>query len=55
MKLMAVEKISVPTGVKNIKKYVDKDRKGFAPYKKGTPVHVKSAIAYNDLLKYHKI
>ena len=53
MKLMDFEKISVPTSVKNVQKYVDKDRKGFAPYKKGTPVHVKSAIAYNDLLEYY--
>ena len=53
MRLMDVEKISVPTGVKNIKKYVDNDRKVFAPYMKGTPVHVKSAIAYNDLLGYY--
>ena len=53
MRLMDVEKISVPTSVKNIKKYVDKDRKEFAPYMKGTPVHVKSAIAYNDLLGYY--
>ena len=53
MKLMDVDKIAVPTGVKNIEKYIDKDRKGFAPYKKGTPIHVKSAIAYNDLLKHY--
>ena len=53
MRLMDVEKISVPTSVKNIKKYIDSDRKVFAPYMKGTPVHVKSAIAYNDLLGYY--
>jgi len=53
MRLMEVDKISIPTGVKNIKKYIDTDRKIFAPYKKGTPVHVKSAIAYNDLLKHY--
>jgi len=53
MRLMEVDKISIPTGVKNIRKYIDKDRKTFAPYKKGTPVHVKSAIAYNDLLKHY--
>ena len=53
MKLMEVDKIAVPTGVKNIRKYIDKDRKTFAPYKKGTPIHVKSAIAYNDLLKHY--
>ena len=53
MRLMEVDKISIPTGVKNIGKYIDKDRKMFSEYKKGTPVHVKSAIAYNDLLKHY--
>ena len=53
MRLMEVDKIAIPTGVKNIKKYIDKDRKMFTEYKKGTPVHVKSAIAYNDLLIHY--
>ena len=51
---MDVDKISVPTGVKNISKYVDKNDKGFVEYKKGTPVHVKAALAYNGLLSYYK-
>ena len=50
MKLMDFDKISIPVGVKGIKKYIEKDNIMFKRYKKGTPVHVKSAINYNDLL-----
>ena len=53
MRLMDVDKIAIPTGVKNINKYIEKGRRPFAPYQKGTPVHVKSAIAYNDLLQHY--
>ena len=53
MRLMEVDKIAIPTGVRNITKYLDKDRKPFSTNMKGTPVHVKSAIAYNDLLKHY--
>jgi len=53
MKLMEVDKISIPTGVKNITKYITNNSNKFTTHKKGTPVHVKSAIAYNDLLKHY--
>ena len=39
------------TGVKNITKYT-KGRKTLSGYVSGTPVHVKSAINYNDMLKH---
>jgi len=39
------------TGVKNITKYT-KGRKTLSGYQSGTPVHVKSAINYNDMLKH---
>lgn len=61
MKSMDLIDISLPTGVKNLKKYKDKgisrfnDSTIFTKVKKGTPVHVKSAILYNDLLEYYKI
>ena len=49
----------LPTGVKNLGKFADKrhsnknNGKGsiFTPMFKGTPVHVKAAWVYNDLLK----
>jgi DNA polymerase elongation subunit (family B) len=42
-----------PIGVKGIGKYEVKiEDSAFSGYKKGTPVHVKSAINYNSLLEY---
>ena len=42
-----------PIGVKGIGKYQVKDSENaFSQYKKGTPVHVKSAINYNSLIDY---
>jgi len=42
-----------PIGVKGIGKYQEKDIESpFNGYKKGTPVHVKSAINYNSLIDY---
>ena len=42
-----------PIGVKGIGKYQVKDAESvFSSYKKGTPVHVKSAINYNSLIDY---
>jgi hypothetical protein len=55
MKLMDFDKIAIPTSVKGIKKYGIKDGNLFDSYKLGTPVHVKSALFYNDILKYLKI
>ena len=39
------------TGVKNVTKYT-KGRKPLSGYLSGTPIHVKSAINYNDMLKH---
>jgi len=55
MKLMDFNKIAIPTSVRGIKKYRVRDGNLFNSYKLGTPVHVKSAIFYNDLLKYLKV
>jgi len=42
-----------PIGVKGIGKYIEKDdESSFSKYKKGAPVHVKSAINYNSLLEH---
>ena len=47
--------IALPTGVKNLKKFKNtsiKDSGIFTALRKGTPVHVKAAWKYNDLLKH---
>ena len=55
MKLMDFNKIAIPTSVKGIKKYRDSEGGIFHTYKLGTPVHVKSSLFYNDMLKYFKV
>ena len=55
MKLMDFDKIAIPTGVKKVTKYEVKGGAIFKSYKLGTPVHVKSALFYNDMLKHLKI
>ncbi len=55
MKLMHFDKISIPTGVKNVTKYKLQTDGLFNSHALGTPVHVKSSLFYNDMLKYHKI
>ena len=54
MKDKSIYEISLPTGVKHIKKFISKKgtKKKFTEFKKGTPVHVKAVIKYNDLLNY---
>jgi DNA polymerase elongation subunit (family B) len=57
MKYNELDEISSPTGVKGIWKYLKKDNENssvFSLFHKGTPVHVKAAIAYNDLVRYFK-
>jgi len=61
MKTLPLEDIALPTGVKNLNKFADKRRVGklnskgsiLTPMHKGTPVHVKAAWIYNDLLKHY--
>ena len=58
MKTLPIDDIALPTGVKNLGKFANKRNKAggiFTSMYKGTPVHVKSAWIYNDLLKYHKL
>ena len=55
IKSLDILEIMFPTGVKKVSKYRDKRAKPFDPPAKGTPVHVKSAINYNDMLKYHNV
>jgi len=57
MKSMDVDEIATPTTVKGMSKYLQVDEQNtsmFSRYYKGTPVHVKAALAYNDLLKHFK-
>ena len=62
MKLVDFDKIAMPTGVKNLKKYSAGKNGNFTQFAKGAPAHVKAAITYNNLLdhfgvggKYEKI
>ncbi len=55
MKLMEFDKIAIPTSVKGILKYRNKEGDIFKSHQLGTPVHVKSSLYYNDFLKYKKI
>ena len=56
MKAADYNQISMPTGVKNIKKFIKKGEYTsiLTQYNKGTPVHVKAAIFYNDLIRHFK-
>jgi DNA polymerase elongation subunit (family B) len=50
---LSYEVMANPIGVKGIGKYIEKDEEtSFSKYKKGAPVHVKSAINYNSLLEH---
>ena len=57
MKQKPMFDIMFPTGVKELKKYKTKKAKGqmFGDRIKGTPVHAKSALNYNDLMEYYKV
>ena len=61
MKNMSIYDVALPTGVSKLSKFIDKrhsnkkiygDGTIFTDTHKGTPVHVKAAIKYNDLLKH---
>ncbi len=61
MKKMPISDVALPTGVSKLTKFMDKrhsnkkiygDGTIFTDTHKGTPVHVKAAIKYNDLLKH---
>jgi len=55
MKLMDFNKIAIPISVKGLHKYRNKEGSLFKSHYLRTPVHVKSALYYNDFLKYKKI
>jgi len=46
------EEVSFPRGIKHMKKYTQ--TKGLL-YDKGTPIHVKAALIFNDMIKKHNI
>lgn len=46
-----INDLGINTGIKNIEKYYDE----LVRYKKGTPVHVKAALNYNNFLKSKKL
>lgn len=52
LKTLAISEIMLPTGVKDVEKWQTNQ---FGKRLKGTPVHVKAAMNYNDLLDLGKI
>ena len=54
MKLKKYDTIAMPTSAKNVKKFIEKGEGILIP-KKGTPVHIKSAINYNNFLLLNKL
>jgi len=48
---LPLEDIAFPRSVKNMGKYTDKA----SIYKKGTPIHVKGALIFNNMLKFHDV
>ena len=57
MNTMPIDNIWMPTGIKSLKKYTQRKLKKqtFSKFKLGAPVHVKSAVNYNDLLLHFEI
>tara|TARA_R110002074_G_scaffold326791_2_gene497278 strand:+ start:1410 stop:3890 length:2481 start_codon:yes stop_codon:yes gene_type:complete len=55
MKTLPLIEVMFPVGVKNVKKYVRRGDKPFGVRMKGTPVHVKSALNYNDMIRHLKL
>lgn len=47
--------IAKNSAVKDLKKYLPKDTQDLFRFEKGTPAHVKAAIAYNQLLQHFKL
>lgn len=52
MKTLPLIDVMFPIGVKNVTNFTRKGDKPFMPRMKGTPVHVKSALNYNDMLRH---
>lgn len=48
-KSLPFEEVSKPSGCNGMEEYADRD----SIFKKGTPMHVKGALIYNNLLKQH--
>ena len=57
MNTMPIDGLAMPTGVKGLKKYIEKKTKNqkFTKFKSGAPIHVKSAVNYNDLLLHFEV
>ena len=52
MTMLHYDVMANPIGVKGIQKYTEDTGETFSTFKKGAPVHVKSAINYNSLLQH---
>ena len=52
MKLLDFDRIAMPTGINNLKKYTNGKKGKFTKFAKGAPAHIKAALTYNDLLRH---
>ena len=50
---LEIKDIAKNSAVKNLTKYMPKGKRQLFEFVKGTPAHVKAAIAYNDLLEHN--
>jgi DNA polymerase elongation subunit (family B) len=50
-KTLPFEDVAFPRGCKGLTKYID----AASLYRKGTPIHVRGALVYNNLLNEHKL
>ena len=50
-KSLPIEDVSFPRSVQGVNKYYDPNQL----YKKGTPLHIRGAIIYNDMIRKHKL
>ena len=52
---MPFEDVAFPRGCRYINKWHEKEERSEVVYKKGTPIHVRGALLYNDLIKKKKL
>lgn len=48
---LSFEEVAFPRGINNLNKYIDRN----TIYTKGSPIHVKGALLFNDLIKKHNL
>lgn len=57
MNALPIDSFAMPTGIRSLSKYVQPKSPGqkFTTFNSGAPIHVKSAVNYNDLLLHFEV